>query len=349
MRNKWLSAALALSFLLGGCYDSKEMDERDFVISLGVDKGESGGFKVSLGIADGGSEKDNATGEKIKELTGEQFPAAINLFTEKESRSMYYGHTKTIVLDDGALDDEILMAGILDTILRNSQFSEKIIVLSTENGASGILKTVEENEGGDGLYIWDFYKNNSGEVVNANPLSLKDFSSEYIAGRDVIVPLISADDGVKIEGGTICSSHGVKGYLTGDEMQGAIYINGNAAGHLIEVKDTGTAEITKSRADIKFTEENGLRCSIDIDVKGKAVSIPEGSADALEAGVEESINKDVLNAIKKMRETSSDALYIAERLKRRNPDLYDKYGGSFSDIEFNININSKIVSTGVIE
>ena len=88
MRNKWLSAALALSFLLGGCYDSKEMDERDFVISLGVDKGESGGFKVSLGIADGGSEKDNATGEKIKELTGDQFPAAINLFTEKESRSI---------------------------------------------------------------------------------------------------------------------------------------------------------------------------------------------------------------------------------------------------------------------
>lgn len=351
MKSKWIFSAVVSSLILTGCYDSKELDERDFVISIGVDALEGNEIAAALGIAKG---SDTGTGRgEVRTMEGSGFPQAIGLSTEKESRSMYFGHAKTLVLSSNLLENSSSLNSVIDTVLRNSQFSEKIVVLSTKGSAENILKTAEKDEE-SGLYVWDFYKNNSGGVENSEPLSFKDFSTGIFSGRAVVVPLISAEEGMSVAGGTVIDKSGVRGYLTAGEMQGKLYITGNAAGYLAEIDEGGTmgaVEITKSKGNISFEENNGLICSITVDAKGAVISMPVGNYKQLEEGFEKSIYKDISAAVGKMQsEIKADGIGVTDRLEKEYEELYLKYGEeAFEKMRFNIKVNGKISSNGVIQ
>ncbi|MCI8342435.1 MAG: hypothetical protein HFE62_04405 [Firmicutes bacterium] len=347
MKNRWILAVIFSVVMFCGCYDGKEMDERDFVIAMGIDSADNG-FSVSMGIAGGNGNEEGAIDGDIKTNEGTNFPAAIELFTGRESRDVYYGHMKTLVVSEDVLNDQEFVDEIMDTFMRNSQFSEKIVLFSSGN-AENVLRAVSENEYGDGLNIWDFYKNNSVEVLNVYPLNLKEFSEKFLLGECSVIPVVTAGDEIKIGGGLIYSPEGVKGRLTEEEMRGYVYVKDNAGGSIEELENRGAVEITKSSAGIKFEDDSGLKCVIDICVRGKTVNMLEGGVEETERKLEEKIEKSVLDVIDKTLFLETDVFGMAQSLKRRNNDIYEKYQGlNLDNVNFDVNVEVKITSSGVI-
>lgn len=83
--------------------------------------------------------------------------AVTDKVLSSSKRQMYFGHLKAVVIGRSAAENGSLNEILLD-LSSNGDISMDTVVLCAKNSASGIISTVSNS--GDGLYIWDFYKNN---------------------------------------------------------------------------------------------------------------------------------------------------------------------------------------------
>lgn len=356
LNKKIILVSIFCTVLLTGCYDSKEMDERNFVISVGIDKGDNEKIEVALGIAKPISKSKSSVGEEIKTIDGDTFAQAIKLTSSTDSQSMYFGHTKNIVFGSGILEDPEAMRKILDTMVRNNDFSLKMIMLASKENAKDCIELVEKSDNGQGLYIWDFYKNNANETEATTRLELKDMEEDFRLGNSSVIPIISVEgDKIVIGGGAVADGNGLAGYLDEDEMEGYLWVAENCAGHMVQA-NAGDGlipiGITKSDSKINFVDDDKLICHIKIDVRANVEGHDQNySQEDVEEALESVIRRQVNATLQKaQKELKSDLFGLTERISKEKKDLYDKYGKDkcFDKMEFEIEVHSKITGTGVI-
>ena len=356
MNKKIIFLALLCALLFGGCYDSKEIDERNFVISVGIDKGDNEKIEVALGIAKPDTKSESSVAEEIKTIEGDTFAQALKLTSSTDSQSMYFGHTKNVVFGSEILKDADAMEEILDTMVRNNDFSLKMIMLSTKGDAKDCIELVEKSDNGEGLYIWDFYKNNANETEATTRLELKNMEEGFRIGNSVVIPIISVEgDKIVIGGGAVVENHGFVGYLDEDEMEGYLWVTENCTGHMVQANSGNELipiAISKSDCNVDFYDDGGLLCNIKIDVRGHVEGHRKNyNTENVQKALESVIKHQVSTTIKKAQlEYKADIFGVTEKISKKNEDLYNKYGKEdcFNVMKFNVEVNGKITGTGVI-
>lgn len=344
------------SVLLGGCYDSKEIDERNFVISVGIDKGDNEKIEVALGIAKPDTKSESSVAEEIKTIEGDTFAQAVKLTSSTDSQSMYFGHTKNIVFGSEVLKDVDAMEEILDTMVRNNDFSLKMIMLSSKGNAKDCIELVEKSDNGEGLYIWDFYKNNANETEATTRLELKDMEESFRLGNSVVIPIISVEgEKIVIGGGAVAGKDGLIGYLDESEMEGYLWVAENCTGHMVQPNSGDQLipiAISKSDCKVDFNDDDQLICNIKIDVRANVEGHSKNySTEDVQKALESVIKHQISATINKAQiEYKTDIFGFTEKIRKKNEDLYNKYGKEecFSVMEFNVEVNAKITGTGVI-
>ncbi|HCT64007.1 MAG TPA: hypothetical protein DIC60_01835 [Lachnospiraceae bacterium] len=355
-KNIMIAVIMCCALLLGGCYDSKEIDDRNFVISVGIDKGDNEKINVALGIAKPDAKTDSSVAEEIKTIQGDTFAQAVKLTSSTDSQSMYFGHTKNIVLSSEILKDPDEVEEILDTMMRNNDFSLKMIMLCTKGKATDCIKSVEKSDNGEGLYIWDFYKNNANETEATTRLELNDMEEEFRLGNSVVIPVISVEgDKIIIGGGAVASKNGLIGFLDENEMEGYVWVAENCAGHMVQASvgdELIPVAIAKSDAKVEFRDEGKLICDIKIDVRANVEGHGEDyNPEDIQKALKDVIERQISNTINKAQtEYKTDIFGVTEKISKKNEDLYNKYGKEecFQKMQFNIDVDAKITGTGVI-
>lgn len=299
--------------ILTGCMDGKEIDERNFVLSLGIDKGSEDIFGVTMGIANPAIKLDDGIGHEIVEAKGNTLAVAMEEGENRIKRSMYYGHTKNIILSKGVLSEERMLEDIVDSLMRSNKFSLKTVILCAEGEAKECIEEVQKEEKGDGLYIWDFYKNNGAKVETIMQLTLKDLQESVRDEESFVIPLISFKDGKpSISGGAVYDGKKVGDVLTKEEMTGYALATMNCGGEIIQINIGGEeVPIFLKKTSYKIREEDGeriLEIKIKADMKGEGgiKTYEKKEIEKIEKALEESVERRVKKAFGSLEEAGGE-------------------------------------------
>ena len=101
--------AVIMCLLLCGCQNAKEIDERNFVLSGGIDKGEKKSVLFTAGCALPDTSENNKVKSLVLNKESDSIAAAMEKSGENDTRSMYFGHIKAMIIGRDFLKTTIFM------------------------------------------------------------------------------------------------------------------------------------------------------------------------------------------------------------------------------------------------
>lgn len=155
MKNKII--VLLFLILLTGC-KSKELEDRDFVMVMGIDSGED--TRVFLDIAQPQNNGDNTDIKKtILEGKGKTLSESINNINSRTSGEIFLGHLQSILVDDTDTKD-----ALLKLVQDNIEIGRDTPVIKCDN----IKKVISNDKSNIKLqdYIVKYFENNKHKKIN---------------------------------------------------------------------------------------------------------------------------------------------------------------------------------------
>lgn len=365
---------IMFSFALTGCWDNHEMEDRSYVITLGVDKysgEESSRYTLSLGSAQlSALSKNDDNKEAIPTVfaDGKTLSSAVKKADCQSSREMYLGQLKTVVFGKELLEDKTLLTSVLDELERNQDISEKIILLGTDGEAADCVAAILQEDSSTGMFLWDFYKNTSDNVAVTRRLNLESFLMELrnSEGCSVLPKISMKDKKIRLGGGIALADYQLCGVLNDDEERGSLYIKGEAKGDVVEGKWENTVVpvwVYRNKVKTTFSEQDGrLVCHILSKSQGSVEGsdfleghlLDSHTIKVLEKEFEEFIKRRMEDTIKlSQQQYGEDVFDFASDLRRKNYGLYNKYGENrqnmIKNMIFDVQADLQIRTTGVIQ
>ncbi len=373
--------------LLTGCWDKVELENRGFVISLGIDKyakdkdvgimsndrSNFNRFNVSMALADmaklGSKDaaRDDSKPKAVKIAGSETISSGMNLIDSYSSKKNYFGITKDVIFSADILKDEDLFREAIDAIERDTELSRKVIVLATKEKASKVLASKATGEPLVGLFVTNFYRNNYKSLSLAFKMDLQELLQQLHMSGTAVIPQISIEsDAAKLGGAAVVKDFKLQGFLNDIETRGYLWVKNKVLGSEVNVAYDNTfipLNIKKNKTKVTFGEENGnLTCTIDVKAEAnideyvfeKESLFKDNKLPEIEGLCDAEIKKEILDIANLFQQKyKADAFGFNETVKKKNYDLWQKYNDnweqSFEKMQFNVTVNAKIKRIGVIK
>lgn len=350
---KWVVLTVLPLFLATGCWDKRDPEDRKYMITMGIDKGENG-YSVSFAPA----KTDEKEPEKMV-CEGETLADAIACNDSRNSRKTELGQLKMIVFGKSLLEDKKLLAAILDELKRSQEISKKVTVLGTEASASDCIDAMLEEDDGTGLYLWEFYKNTAKEVGVTKGLDMDTFFTELKEqnGSCVLPRIEPIEKGLYLGGGVALADMKLLTFLNDKEEQAYLFLLGEAEGAVLQAEEGEKRiplKIARSKVNYDFsTQPDGsMVCRIRLKLHGdllgnvNADAFTEEASDKMEKLFTEIIKTEIENIMKIAQEKdTAEFLGLAVRLRRENPDFT---GDFWEKVTIFVEPDIKIRDTGRI-
>ena len=259
---------LLSAFLLTGCWDRKDPEDRAFVITVGADAAEDG-YRFTFAPAGTGEGEAEPYSVEAATLAG-----ALAQADCRGSRKMDLGQMKTVILGRGLLEEQERVSALLAELEWNHTVSKKVMLLGTEGTAAECVEAAMEEDGETGLFLWDFYKNTAEEVAVTKALDLDTLLTERREqGGAAVLPKIAAEEGkLRLGGGAALTPEGL--YFLNDMQERArLFLLGEAEGALLEGEYMGrmiSLRISKNHAAYEFTGmgDGNILCTVTLPLEG---------------------------------------------------------------------------------
>ena len=337
-----------------GCWDKIEIENRAFVLSLGIDKFTSGSgidvsseknivnrFAVSISmpqLLDQPDQSDENT-NRLKTSASATISSAMDFSDSISSQKLFFGHTKLAVLGEEILKNRQLFRETVDALERNPEISRKILVMSTDKSARDILGFKESIEPVS-IFISNFYKNNVDGSAVTFKQTLENLVLDLRTAGNTIIPKVSIiEDSLNIGGAAIIKDFEFVDWLNSEEMRGYLFVKESAlnANIITRFEDTFVPlDVTKNKTKIHFVEDEtgeNLICYIFIDVHGvvdeftfteESLATEKNLSD-LSYLYKTIIEREVNACLSKFSKHDIDGLFLKEFLRKQNFSLYEKY------------------------
>ncbi|MBM6829066.1 hypothetical protein H9X85_05655 [Anaerotignum lactatifermentans] len=335
--------------LLSGCWDGRDPEDRAYVITLGIEKGEDGLlFTFAPGTS---SQKGEVFSVEARTLTEAAAKAAWT-----RSREVYLGQLRNIIFGKSLLSDLAAFSSVLDELERGSSISEKVMILGTSGSAAQCVTAIGEQDQATGLFLWDFYKNTAETVAVTRGLDLDIWLTELREQEGSgVLPRIEAEDGTLTLGGSLVVAEGAYAFaLTPEQEQDRLLLMGEGKGAVFQQTYEGAVlpfTVRQNRADYEFWQEDGevvcrvcLRLSGSLGGSGGNAVLSAETLEQLENLFQESIKSHLENTIKVVQsQTTGDVLGLAAEYARHLPETPDF---DWTRMEILVEPEISIVDTG---
>ena len=352
MRGVKIILMTMLPLFLGGCWDSRDPEDREYIITLGIDMTENTCIYSFVPA------KTTPKESSVFSFEAGSLAEALSVADRKRSRGIDLGQMKMVVLGQSLLENKEQLNRVLEEMARSQQIMDKIMVLGTTSEAKLCLDAVVEADGETGLFLWDFYRNTAEEVAVIKSLDLDTLLTKMTEQKGaVIFPRIEIVDGGLLLGGGIAVTGGVFfSALSEEEEESYLFLTNEEAGILLEIEDEGvpvSLMILRGRASYDFEIENGqVRCRINLSVEG---DIHGGRSDVGERGEHKKnlenafsaiIKEQIENTIVLMKERGAGDIYgLESRVWRKYPNITQEM---VADMKCVVEVNLNIRDTGRI-
>lgn len=371
-----------MTFLLTGCWNETNIEERGFVIGLAIDLvGEKNGnyqvtttnqFVVPPGIGSpsgsGGDQKAyfnlSASGDSVFTIDKEM-RTSTNIMP-------FFEHLKVIIVSEDVLSTPDLFPSIMDAFFRNQEMRRVTKIIITEGEAKKILDITPENEKVPALYMDTLLERNLKTTGTLKSVELGDIHEFFLTDSSFTVSKYTpSEKKINYEGGVVF--HGYEGKLVGtlnkQEMQGLNLIIGEYQGGPIKFEHEGnliTLNITEANSKIKIDTKDSEKISISVNINAEGqivevfgtekimepetiVAIEKKAAEKMEEITEKTIEK-------AQNELSADVFGLKKKLKQRHyqtwqkvKDNWDHGDNYFAKSTFHVKANVRVRSAGETE
>lgn len=363
---------ITIPVLITGCWDMREINQRIFPYSVGVDKdGEGGRLKVTISYPNINAIGKNATQEDriyiVTTSADSVFEGAREL-TTRLPYPFYFKHLRVLIFGEELAKDSTLIKEILDGMARDFTINKKIRLLVAEGLAEDILMfkpNAKRQEVIEGALLSMLSKDN--DLANYTTQTLTDFIQTTDLNNVALMPKAkSQEDEIKFFGGCIFKDYKYIGELSEEEnrivalltgKKDKVLINSKFDGAMISFMTTGTS-IEKKLIE----REDKLKLKINIMMEGKSQEYilreeykeaKEGYIDKIETRIKENFEKELKKTLDKLQnEYHADVLEIGEYIHKFHPKVWkeveDEWEQVFSQLDIECNIDVKLRRRGLI-
>jgi Ger(x)C family germination protein len=377
---------VALACLLStGCWDKVEIENRGFIISLGIDKYDSNKkssraeeeynrYTVSAALPSVTDMKESAVSDKskdVKSADNSTISGCIQLMDAASSQKLYLGQVKLLVLGKGLLSDENLFRQAVDAMERDRDISRKLFLLSTKERAEDILRLNIPGEPMLGLFVENYYKNSGGAGFYGFYKVLEKSISDLRSTGCTLIPEIEAEEtdkaeGIRFGGCAVIKDCKLAGWLDDPETRGYAWVMGNCRNSSVTVVYNNMyipIKVLKSRPRITFSLKNGkLECLIRVNVSGAVKEYDFTAAGlnnpsnlkAYQTAFEQAVSKEIGQTADRVQsEINADIYNFKDLLRKKNYQLFLTYGEDwerhYCEMEIIPQVKVDIISIGTIK
>lgn len=351
---------ISVSLCISGCWDRKELEERHFVLAVGIDRADEGGgpgqgvdsggvegfvqphsskrYRLSLQIMDltppqssmGGLQTTKGgTLTYVISNTGDSLLQMIRDMLGQVSRGLWFEHVQAIVISEEAVRQGGLQP-IMDLFRRNAEIRWLTKILLTSGQARSILEYHPPNGEASGVFM-----SKSLQLYRKNPhvagwhTDVGDFSKSMDSKRRVLVSRVELLDGViKLGGMALFTGGKFIGYVDEYATKGGKFLSGIEKSAVITAQcgeHPGKIIVFQNyRHDTKLTpyvDQGKIYYTLEIAMTGNLAEIQCGK-------LHDTMDAEEIHKIEKMvaEEVKRNALYAFYTYQRLRVDADDFSG-----------------------
>lgn len=375
-----------IPFLLTGCWNYKELNERAITTAMAVDKDDEG-YKVSILIANSkSSQVSSKEGESqtiVYSETGKSITEAIKKINLKSPKQVYIGHLNVIVVSEEIAKEN--MSNVLDYFLREPESVKRFfLIIAKDSDASDVIEILSPLESFPAQNIYSNIKMSSESQALSPSITYSKFVENVLKiGINPTLPTITIEgdieDGkkeeslqqstpdatIKLDKLAIFKNENLLGYATEDESRGINIINNKVKNTtttfkygenyisivLEEIKITKSIEFINDKpiVNISYKSVGALReISNKIDLSEPEVikKIEHETESAINLLMQKGINA-AQNIYK------SDIFGFGNMIYKKNPDYFlniqDWDNDYFPNLKINIDVDIELKTKGSLQ
>ena len=358
-----------------GCWDKKEINERIFPYSVGLDlidkeDFKEGRYEVTFTYPNINALGNQAIQEDIVYLASirgnNMFEAAANI-SDRLQKPMYLRDLKVVVIPEKLGRDKKLMKEIIDGLNRDYVVNKVINLVVVKDTAKELLeaKTKSKKQASIEGLLYELLRNdqNSTRFVNSTLDSLvKDMNTcdasvipvARLEGEEIIVDSIA-----------VFKNYQLQGYLNSEDGSNIALLTNKVKDFRINVDYEGrdlSLRASKPKAKKKLIEdESGLKIRYKVEVEGQIEQFTLGKDDELdsqeklmdmEKALEDKLKKSIEKTIHKLqKDFGADTIGVADYLYKFKPKMWKMieadYQEIYPDIEIDLDVNVEIRRRGL--
>lgn len=367
MKKIFLILILSMTIcLLTGCWDNVEINSREYIFAVGIDKGEDGNFIFTAEIPkiNEGSKEERL----IYTEESENFANFYNACFLRSDKVISDRLMQVIVIGESTASDPTSIKKIFDEIERSPQINRRVKIAVAKGDARDIINTEIPSNPIVGRYLSELLvklkKGNYQDIYTFDEalLNFKDFNS-------VMIPIVEKfDGGLKVESSAIMKNYQLIGNLNYTENEILILLldpsNSNLKNINVNIED---AEISLDAVNVRMTKKIDLNenklfadyyvtlfCYIDsFELSNKSLE-DQNFLENIKVTATNQISEQTVKTIDKLQKTyKTDLLRIKDGLlkyhKYKFLKIKDTYEQVFADANINVHYNMEIKSTGLVK
>jgi len=365
MKEKIILMIIA-TFLLTGCWDNVEINDREYVFAVGIDKGENDNLIFTAEIPKiNEASKDQrliytGNSENLANFYNDSFVRSDKVISDRLMQ--------VIVIGESVASDSDTLKRIFDEIERSPQINRRVKIAIAKGDAKDIITTEIPSNPIVGRYLSQMLiklkKSHNQDIYTFDEalLNLADYGSG-------LIPIVEKyGDSLKVDSSAVIKDHKKIGNLNYDENEIIMLLLDPSSSNLkninINIEDSkislGAVNITMTeKVDLK--EEKlyvnyyvSLYCYIDSFTLNNKSLDDKIFINKIKETATNQISDQTVKTIEKLQKTyKTDLLRIKGTLYKYHKSDYDKikdkYEQVFTDADINVYYVMDIKSTGLVK
>ncbi|AFS77237.1 spore germination protein, Ger(X)C family [Gottschalkia acidurici 9a] len=375
---KIIAIAMTVLLFTTGCWDRIEIDNRAFVVMMGLDlydpekstsgerhkppKNEENRYKITYVLPRFAAIKEAPSSEQqsgaivLQTVAKSAYRGTRELTARMDSRP-FFQHMKAFVFGIGVVENEQYFMEVLDGLERNTDISSKIHIFVTNEQSNDILSVKST------LKPLEYKLQGMGQAYRGTPMyipkTLEEVINDVLAG-DAVIPRIQASDTeVKVAGSAVIKEKKFFAWLEEEETRAVAFLTNNVKKAILEVDYNGInipymVERARTKKSAKI-EDGKIVIDIMISTKGDIQQYIVGKEPRLtdvdflkelEEIIEKQIKDEAERIINKVqKEMEVDIIGIGDHLKRYEPKIWKQVEHDWREVYPTVDINVKVTSS----
>ncbi|MCL2840126.1 MAG: Ger(x)C family spore germination protein [Defluviitaleaceae bacterium] len=323
-----------VSFTFTACWDRVEMEDRAFVVAMGIDKCEDDNYIVSLSVPILGKSDEEAE-QNIKTAEGETITEALKKLDAKTDKQLYYGQAKLLILGTDLLESPRHINGVINVVSKMPQICASIYMLAADDPTE-ILEAKPPGETLPGLYVSELFSHKNKLGGTAFALDFEGFSTEI---NSAIIPQICTnDDELELIGAVVVKDSNLVGKLTPEELRGFLWCIPQGNDGAVVTANQVPMKVESHEVEIIFDEN--LHVVIKVTATGNT---KESTKTNQEHALSAEIASEITHVLTKLqREYKIDALNLQDHLRKTNYPLYKAHTDNWQKIFESLDITPRV-------
>ncbi|WP_427337806.1 Ger(x)C family spore germination protein [Caloranaerobacter sp. DY30410] len=365
--------------ILAGCWDKVEINDRAFISAIGIDvqgQGEEIGkkevgykkFIVTFVFPNVKAIRKGGGGEEprfILSSMGQNIFHVSRELTTRSNKTMFFGHTKAIIIGEKVVKDSDTLKQIFDELERTHEMGRKVGVFISQGEAKKAIEIEPSLESVTGTYLVGLSKAKE-KSSRFTPKTIGDILPDLHDSKCTLIPrIVPADKDIKVAGAAVIRDYKFVGWLGEVENRSVMFITDEVNSEdIIAIDDNVMISYFVSDSEVKKTgkmENEQIIVNITVSMEGalqqykletKNDVLDDKLLKRLEGVIENKVKNEIDGTIEKIqKEFKADVIGIGEYLYKFKPDIWDKvkddWDDVFPEVKIKVNVKAKIRRIGM--